>query len=286
MQDELDVNWMDYGARMYDAAIGRFMVTDKLAEWAYHMTPFRYAFNNPISFIDPYGLFESRAEARKHRKEHNHKGRIRKSSDGSFSIDNRRKGTSIFKDAEYGIVKGALVEASRNDGELGMANTSESLSSIERSQNLSAVDAIIVHRTVTKSGQNLFNFWKNSKKQLAGTHFLVGEGGHIYQTANLSKRTTHLYDKKGQMYDEFLGKMKNSNTVGIEVIGGYNKKTKTWDSLTPEQITAVAGLILELSYQDNLELSDIIPHEKVQRKTKGEGQVVLDAVIKKVKDGW
>ena len=49
------VNWYDYGARHYDAVLGRFTTNDRFAEKYYSMSPYQYGANSPVGNIDVNG---------------------------------------------------------------------------------------------------------------------------------------------------------------------------------------------------------------------------------------
>ena len=50
------LNWYDYGARHYDAALGRFTTQDPLAEKYFADGPYTYCGSNPVNRIDPTGM--------------------------------------------------------------------------------------------------------------------------------------------------------------------------------------------------------------------------------------
>lgn len=50
------LDWYDYGVRMYDPVLGRFVTADPLAEISYPVCSYAYCMNNPFNRVDPTGM--------------------------------------------------------------------------------------------------------------------------------------------------------------------------------------------------------------------------------------
>jgi len=56
LQDELNLQWLDYGARMYMSDIGRWGVVDAKAEKYLGISSYAYVANIPTKLVDPNGM--------------------------------------------------------------------------------------------------------------------------------------------------------------------------------------------------------------------------------------
>ena len=193
------------------------------------------------------------------------------------------------------------------DGKLIHAKvTLRIVSGIEKGP-MSIVRAIVVHQTGGATAESTFTAYENGGN---GAHFLISKDGRIYQTARVSQQCHHvgklksrcletktcdaveakaidgILHQKGKSYSQRVRELhqhelekaypsrypSNEDSIGIELVGRVDPKTKRYEPTTSLQDTSLKWLRMELQEHLMLASSEMFRHPEVSYKQPTEAE--------------
>jgi RHS repeat-associated protein len=212
LQNELGLDWYDYGWRQYDPQIGRFTTIDPWAERYSNQSPYLYAYNNPIRYTDFLGLGAD-DEVDKYREKHAGK--------------TYRNSNTSYKYTYNGENSHTVTETKRNQ----VTTYSEDGSTYT------------ITNTETTTSQT-FNF--NSDGTMEATSTIQS----VKTVENTFEVTSEMTKEGSVVAFNKIGETKN-NTLGIDGQRNVNLSGGRYASLN-EHIGAVQGQLREFGTGSNL----------------------------------
>ena len=181
--------------------------------------------------------------------------------------------------------------------------------------------AIVLHGTGSTTAKSALATWSNPNNARVGTHFLIDTDGTIYQCASLHKYTQHVGDIRSKVELEKTWNAKekvlidniwkektsyvarkikvsnyektksypnrypiSSDSIGIEVVGKYDDKTKRYPNATTKQLESLEQLVIVLLELFNISKTDMYAHAKIAYKDENsaEGVYLLEYLRNKL----
>lgn len=171
---------------------------------------------------------------------------------------------------------------------------------------LGTVNAIVVHQTGAGTAQSSFSSYDEGSN---GAHFLIDTDGTIYQTARIDQKCWHvgnirsrcnemkscntdelktvnsLLFKKGESYSARIKNVSkheaskaypdrypmNDDSLGVEIVGAFDTKSQTYDTVNKDQNSSLAWLVDVLETKLALDGDDIYQHGAIGYKQPSEG---------------
>ena len=153
-EKDAETGYSYFGSRYYNSDLSIWLSVDPMSDDYPYQSNYVYCSNNPLMIVDPNGMFETRAEAQKYRKEHHTGGSIHKRSkhdnySGNYSIVNRRTNTSYTKPqhreessvptsgmGDDGVVTSAVISSKSLNSDANYTISSSEITSLPSNTNI------------------------------------------------------------------------------------------------------------------------------------------------------
>ncbi|MGK0175559.1 MAG: RHS repeat-associated protein, partial [Ulvibacter sp.] len=213
LDEELGLNWLSFGFREYDPAIGRFPSVDPIADEFAHVSGFNYAENSPIANIDLWGLQAMAANA------------SRRNRSSNFQQENPK--TALFAlSVPIGIVTGGQSLKAQAQA-IGISFLFESAASLFTNGDLSQVD----YADISISGMT-GSFW-----------------GGVFAGSMIDVKGNGTVETIGGIF----GNKKSNFSIGLDIaVGGFGKSLEVGFGALSKKLDSV-GEDLMLGATDLLE---------------------------------
>jgi N-acetyl-anhydromuramyl-L-alanine amidase AmpD len=191
------------------------------------------------------------------------------------------------------------------DGKLVHKNVVDKISNKIEKGVLGTVNAIVVHQTGASNAESSFSSYKEGKN---GAHFLIDKDGTIYQTARINQKCWHIGNirsrcqemkacstdelkavnamlfKKGEAYSARIKSLSrheaeksypdryptNDDALGIEIVGAFDAKSQTYETVNKQQNSTLAWLVEALETKLSLDQDDVYRHGSIAYKQPSE----------------